>query len=627
MGMQFFEGPSGGGGNLHNKLTQHIRERSYAAFDHNAQIRAQLHTPADLEAYTADIRQKYLAAIGGVPYDPTLPLHAEITGRIPGDVFDIEKVIYQSRPGVYITANLYIPHRRRTPCGAVLFSLGHSNEGKVYTRYQGVARSIASAGLIVLVPDPVGQGERHSYVESVGEMTQGCTSDHQYAGHQVMLTGDAPVRWFIADARRSVDYLLTRPEVDPDAIGITGSSGGGTMTCNLMVCEPRAKAAAPGTFLTTRKAILETCQPQDAEQIWLNMPFFDHHDVLLCFCPKPVLVLADDADFFPIEGTVEAMDVARRFYEMYARPDDLAMALDHSTHAFTEKLAADAAAFFARTLNGETRGEVSSVIDPLPEEMLLCTPTGQVSTSYPDARFIFHENYDRTAALAETATASDAAAFVREKIDAFRVPCRLRLREYPARVSAGTVGRSYFWYTQEQMGNQGVLLRSYENDGKTLPVVVCLFDRGTNALNENAMTLRTITRGAAAFIVDLAGIGESRPDAYDTRDIHGAFGTVDTMAKNLFMLGDSLAALRLWELERAMEVAKLLPGAGAVQIYARGNMGILAKLYALVHPEVRVEAVETPMIAEQVMARYYEDYDMAGYMLPGIGRYAVKLGF
>ena len=130
MAMQVFAGLTGTSYNLRDKLSAHVLERSAAAFDASDARRAAISTPEALTAYAGEMRSRFIDALGGIPYDPSLPLQAQVTGTIPGPVFDIEKVIFQARPGVYVTANLYLPHERRKPCGAVLFCPGHSNEGK-----------------------------------------------------------------------------------------------------------------------------------------------------------------------------------------------------------------------------------------------------------------------------------------------------------------------------------------------------------------------------------------------------------------------------------------------------------------------------------------------------------------
>ncbi len=160
------------------------------------------------------------------------------------------------------------------------------------------------------------------------------------------------------------------------------------------------------------------------------------------------------------------------------------------------------------------------------------------------------------------------------------------------------------------------------------PVVICLFDRGTDDITAHAVLLRNLLRdGYAAFVLDTAGIGKCAPASYREADIHGAFSTLDTITKNLFFLGDSLCALRLFDLERALEVIRTIPHLGEVSLCARGNSGILARLFELLHPEIHADIADSQLISDIVMQRYYEEYDLAGFMLPGIAPYAAALEF
>ena len=189
--------------NLDNKLWEHILIRSEKAFSEAEKRRSEIKSAEELSDYCKKMRESFIESLGGIPYDKTLPLEAHTTGVIDEDDLTIEKVIFQSRPGVYVTANLYIPKKRKSPCGAVLFQVGHAEIGKASGQYQRVARAICSAGLIVFVIDPVGQGERFSYFEPcVGkDIVPATITDHQYAGEQCVLTGDCLARYFIADAK------------------------------------------------------------------------------------------------------------------------------------------------------------------------------------------------------------------------------------------------------------------------------------------------------------------------------------------------------------------------------------------------------------------------------------------
>ena len=179
------------------------------------------------------------------------------------------------------------------------------------------------------------------------------------------------------------------------------------------------------------------------------------------------------------------------------------------------------------------------------------------------------------------------------------------------------------------MPNHAVLLRDAAAMGCERPVVICLFDRGTDDIAAQSVLLHRLLRaGNAAFVLDTAGIGKCAPDSYrQSADVHGAFSTLDTITKNLFFLGDSLCALRLFDLERALEVIRTIPHTGDISLCARGNSGILVRLFTLLHPELHADIADSQTISEIVLQRYYEEYDLAGFMLPGIAPYAAALGF
>ena len=397
--------------NLRGKLWEHVMKRSEGCFAKNAAARDAIRTKEDLEAYAQKMREDFTRRLGGIPYDSTLPLCAEITGVVEEPGLRIENIVFQSRPHVYVTANLYLPEKRKNPCGAVLLQMGHAERGRLAESYQKVARSIASAGLIVFAIDPMGQGERLSYFEpgSDAPVVEGTTTEHQYTGDRCVLVGDSLARYFISDAMRAVDYLLTRPEVDGSKIGATGCSGGGTATTHMMVCDPRIAAAAPAAFVTSRREYLYSGNPQDSEQIWIGATEagFDHHELLTCFAPKPTLVLTCDSDFFSIEGTDEVMQVCRRFWELYGKDSDLRTVSDDTVHGYSMNMAANAAAFFAEELNGENRRTDPKDVYAVAEQKLWSTPKGQVVLTYPDAKTVFEENQERVQAVKCPEAAAD----------------------------------------------------------------------------------------------------------------------------------------------------------------------------------------------------------------------------
>lgn len=615
--------------NLKDKLWQHILKRSEQAFEEADKRRKKLRTKDELKTYCDEMRKRFIASMGGIPYDKKLPLNAKITGIIDEEYFKIEKVVFESRPHVYVTANLYIPKMRKEKCGAVLCQCGHAEEGKAYDRYQKSVREIASSGLIVLCMDPIGQGERLSYVENgfSEPFIAPCTHDHQYAGEQCILAGDTITRYFIADAMRAVDYLQSRPEVNPEKIGACGTSGGGTATCHLMICDERIKAAAPGTFLTNRREYIYSGNPQDSEQIWMGATEFgfDHHELLMSFAPNPLLILAVDSDFFAIEGTKEVFNMSKRFWKMHEKEDALSMYIDKSTHAFTDGLAIAAGQFFAKNLNGEERTYIKESVFTLPKETLNCTKSGFVKLEYTDAKFVYDENVERLNSYKDSYSKEKAKSYLREKVDYKRITCEFNMRRPLNRelIDGGYGISANMWFSQPKMPTYSLVFRNLKYKNEKMPAVICLFDSGTNSLENNIYKIRELcNQGKRVIVVDLAGVGKNMPNDlnldYKSKNRHGV---LDKLNKDLFFLGDSLCALRLFELEKAVCALSLEYETADISIYAEGKSAILARLYKLLHEETEVEVQSGESLYHLAHDKYYEDYNCSGYLLPGILKY------
>src|SRR6266576_2731469 len=156
---------------------------------------AQIRTVSDAERRKQVVREKILQILGGLP-DYNGPLHARITGRIQAEGYAIEKIIFESLPGFFVTANLYRPNQPgRYP--AVLFQSGHTQEGK--PEPQRAAANLALKGFVVLCFDPIGQGEREqTYDPQLKAPAAGWSvNEHIHAGAQSILVGESVTRYFI----------------------------------------------------------------------------------------------------------------------------------------------------------------------------------------------------------------------------------------------------------------------------------------------------------------------------------------------------------------------------------------------------------------------------------------------
>jgi hypothetical protein len=217
-----------------------------------------LATIEDVNRRRTYLREQMLEDLGGFP-DRT-PLNARVVGVLERTGYRIEKIIFDSQPHFYVTANLYLPTTGRPPYPAILFPLGHERGGKTNPTWQQMLGSLATKGFVALAWDPVGQGERlQIFDEDLRESKVGnSTTEHTVVGTQCMLVGDHLARYTIWDGMRALDYLLSRKEVDPARIGLTGNSGGGTHTAYIAALDDRIQVAAPSCYITSWHLMLDT---------------------------------------------------------------------------------------------------------------------------------------------------------------------------------------------------------------------------------------------------------------------------------------------------------------------------------------------------------------------------------
>ena len=370
-------------------MRAYLRQQVHAAMDARLkELEEALQSPTALAAYQGKRKNFLRWTLGEMPQ--CTPLNARVTGVLREEGFTIEKVLFESRPGFYVTANVYRPEGKG-PFPAVLHPCGHSANGKAYKEYQKANRLLARHGFVVLCYDPIGQGERRQLINADGRLPLRPTSEHVVLGPAPILLGGGLGRWMVWDAVRALDYLAGRPEVDAKRLGCMGNSGGGNLTSFLMAYDDRIAAAAPGCFMTTHRRKNEKPGPGDAEQNLFAQirEGFDHPDFILTRAPKPTLILAATADFVPIEGTWEAFRQAQRAYTVLGHPERVALVEANEKHGFSRRLREGAARFFARWL----QGRIVEINEPenVPvrkDAELQVTPKGQV-LQLDGARSIF----------------------------------------------------------------------------------------------------------------------------------------------------------------------------------------------------------------------------------------------
>jgi len=618
------------------QLRQHVYTRSEQAFDKGDQARDKLKSIKDIETRTETMRSRFIDAIGGLPPLGT-PLNPRVVGTIHCDGFRIENIIFESRPGTYVTANMYIPADVCFPSAAVLFLCGHSQNAKQDDQYQIVCRYLVAAGLIVFSIDPIGQGERFSYYEkSINDTTvRWGTFEHDYTGAQCLPLGNCMAKYFLHDSMRAVDYLCTRKEVDPKRIGVTGNSGGGLQTSMMMICDNRIAAAAPGTFVMNRRANLNASAHQDNEQMWpkMSMEGLDHEDILLMMAPKPVLVLSVKYDFFPIEGTRQTVERSRRFWELYGKAEYMELYEDTSQHCYTRNMARKAAEFFSMHLSGLKITPCDEKIKDIDPQLLRCTESGQVIGEIEGARTVHNENMENIKLLEnqrkllKDAELKDRAyKWLKERVHTGRKPCDINMRVTGNFMMHDFRIHDILWWSQIGIFNHAFIFtgEDYTNTKKSFTIAV--WDGGTGNIQSHSDWIRKeCSLGKSVLVLDVSGVGVCKPNKTGGYELLDYGGLIQKLSYDLIWLGDSLAALRTYDVTRAVDMLEEWYGIqkGDITLYAYGRYGVYAQLAAFLDDRINGIEVDQGMgsYAAWVGARHYDCYDISSVILPDVLKY------
>ncbi len=552
---------------IEDSLQDYLNQRANALLDQREAAVAEIRTQAQLEARGHDVRAKMLEMLGGLP--ERTPLNARVVATIETPGYVIEKILFESQPGFLVTGNLYRPAAGEGPFPAVLYPLGHERGGKAYPLWQQMLVTLARKGYVAFTWDPLGQGERRQFWDAAlgASKLGGSTTEHTVLGIQCLLVGDNIARYTIWDGMRALDYLASRPEVDPTRIAVTGNSGGGTHTAYLAALEDRLHVAAPSCYLTSWRNLLPTIGPQDAEQCL--PPFlahgFDHADFIYAFAPRPYMMLPAIRDFFPILGARATFAEAARIYDRIGAPEKIRKVEADDGHGYSKPRRMAAYEWFARWLQDEPDSGIEPEAEILSRQQLWVTKSGQVSLDFPDSRDVFDLNNERL----EKILVQGARVTLDQgpsDLDAYRTEIAARVRKtLSSRAPAGPPS-SHDWGVIERPGyrirkvtietDPGVILPGlfFVPDGEGAKPTTLFLDAAGKAehAEPGGRIEALVAEGRAVFALDLRGWGETgvqNPGGGAFREWFGDYKP----AMTALLLGDSLLGLRTRDVVAAVE--------------------------------------------------------------------------
>jgi cephalosporin-C deacetylase-like acetyl esterase len=520
------------------------------------------------------------------------PLNARTVRTIQADGYRIECVIFDSQPGHRITANLYLPSAA-VPVPAVVVSSGHSRTAKTADYNQRFALQMVRLGMAALCFDPIGQGERSQILDEQHDPEhEGTTTEHFLVGVGSILVGRNTATYRLHDAMRAVDYVCSRPEIDPTRIGFTGCSGGGTMTSYVMALDPRITCAAPACYITTFRRLIDTIGPQDAEQNLFGQVAFglDHPDYLLLRAPKPTLISSTTQDFFDIEGSWQAFRQAKRVWGILGHPERVDLVEMSGPHGVQPQNLATIGHWFQRWLQQTDRPVAIEPFAVRKEEELRCTDKGQV-LALPDEKSVFDLNAAMAAEIRRQRQEKFAERTAGELQQTIRRVLKLRSatdRKPPVMEDRGRVSRPLYHIDRLVLKtDQGHLIPglTWHPPVPSDDAYLYLHDAGkTGAGQADGAIEKLVHDGFAVVSVDLRNQGELQ--AANPSPLLTDWKTFSLA----YLLGDSLLAFRVEDVLNAADFVafyeKPREKPRRVHLVAEGQTGIAALHAAALHPEL-----------------------------------------
>ena len=361
---------------------------------------ASIRTVDELKAKQSAWLARGLAAMGGLPGEKT-PLNARTVGVVECDGFRVENVIFESLPGIFVTAHLALPTGSsfKPPYPVVLLPLGHSNIGIRRPFYADQFAMSARAGFAALSWDPPSQGERIQCAPQFdGPPSENCSVEHTRLGLRAWLAGWNFMRFYLWDAIRAIDYAESRADLDCSRLGVMGTSGGGTMSAFIQAFDGRIKVSAPNCYVSSKYEVIRERGCHDAEQFfWNQLPDgLSHASLLAMGQPRVALAVCSRyKDYFPHKGAVATfaaltnMTANLGFKGPYWHfhcdgPHGLPLPtrvaqVDWMRHCILGGPAPKPIAEY-QSLGGTGKDDDPAATAPLPfpEEKMFCTPTHQV---------------------------------------------------------------------------------------------------------------------------------------------------------------------------------------------------------------------------------------------------------
>lgn len=553
---------------------------------------ALLDSAADVRTRNAFVREKLLGMLGGFP--EKTPLNAVTVKAAEKDGYRVENVMFCSRPDFWVTGNLYLPSSGSGPFPGIISPCGHYPAARMVPQYQSAYISLVKSGFAVLAYDPIGQGERREYWNPSTGVTEvgGAVFEHSMAGQLLLLLGENLTGYMVWDGMRAIDYLLTRPEVDPKKIGCAGHSGGGTLTKFIAVADERVQCAAILEGGTANAWPTRSIGIGDVEQNLFPAALYgvDNVDLHAAIAPRPLLAAIEHYGL----NFDKAADAIRIRYKQLGAGEKFTTVAADDPHAWTPKLRCATTDWFCRWFYGRNGPQQEKAYRVSAPEDLYCTPNGSLRYS-GKGRTIFSLIAEKQSSLRAYRDAprakSELAARQEEIRERVRGLLRYERQEQPLneRHVVTTPREGYRVEKVEFLSEQGIYVPTWvfvpEGRHGVLPTVVYFTDEGVESDGMEftgefgpvwtpGVLDQLARKGYLVIAADVRGVGETESPRF-TPLTAGKFGQLfdsnTSMAYAAWSMNRSLLGMRVQDVVRTIDYATQRDGADIRNLHLIGK--------------------------------------------------------
>lgn len=589
-------------------LVNHLAKELNSLAETWNEKRALIKTSAEVGARNRFVREVFRKMLHGFP--ERNPLNPRTVKILEKNGYRIENVMFQSRADFWVTANLYVPTAGRGPFPGIISPCGHYPLARMIPQYQCAYLNLVKNGFVVLAYDPIGEGERRQYWNPETNLTSvgGPVYEHSMPGQLLLLLGENLTQYLVWDGMRAVDYLLTRPEVDPKRIGCAGHSGGGTLTTFISVADERVRCAANIEGGITNRwpmriAPWEPLGPSDIEQNLFPAALYgvDGVDLSSAIAPRPLLaaVEQDSPDFDRCAQAIHAR------YQELGFPEKFTTISSDDPHAWTVKLRLATTDWFCRWFYNRSGPAVEPQFELESPESLYCTPDGSVRYSQ-EGQTIFSLIIKKQAKLPRERpipqTAAQLTAESAEIRNRLQHLLRYKQSNQPLnpRQIVVTPRKGYQIEKIQFLSEPGIYIPAWVFVPETKPtnssVILYVSDKGIETegmefegAEESGLrpgVLDTLARkGNLVIAVDVRGIGETQPGHGSRSSAAGVFRQlfdVETALSYMaWFMDQSLLGMRVQDVLRSVDYVMSRPDANNQPLHVIGvRRGGLWCLYA-----------------------------------------------